>query len=168
MERAKVSGYRSVKTQSELSEHKNVAISGKHGIINEPIRIPQKRASSVSEKIRNGEYSVSLSKQQYLKHVEGSAQYKIYLESRLKKGGNPQSVITIDENSAQELIREKSGTGIVGVSRAGEEKPTESINCGRVIGKYYGNGEYHDTTKATIHYGKKGSHIVPIRGDDFD
>ena len=45
----------------------------------------------------------------------------------------------------------------------------QSVDYGRVIGKYYdrGTGNY-DTTRATIHYDSKGNaHIVPARPKGF-
>lgn len=141
------------------------------GIINssnEIIRIPQIPSSTISKKIDSGEYSIRLSKQQYNKHIDGTKQYKDYYDSRLAKGGNPQSILTISEDKAQEIINKKAGSGIIRVDRLGNARPVESIVCSMNIGKYYANGQYHDTKKASIHYGKNGAHLVPIRGDDYD
>ena len=131
-------------------------------------RIPQTSSSMITKKIESGEYSIKLSHQQYEKHIMGTPQYNQYLIGRKKEGGNPQSVLTITEKEAQEIIKAKAGTGIVRVTRKGEPTSKEDITYGKVIGKYYGGGKYHDTNKATIHYGKKGAHIVPIKGDDYD
>ena len=146
--------------------------SGGSGIIKESNtklpRIPQVPSSTVTRKIENGEYSAKLSMQQYNKHIQGTAQYNAYLNSRTTKGGNPQSILTISEDEAQQIIIRKAGTGIVRVDRKGNPKPQEDITCDKIIGKYYGGGKYHNTNKATIHYGKRGSHIVPIKGDHYD
>lgn len=140
------------------------------GIINTKIvaRIPQVTASSVSAKIQSAEYSTKLSIQQYNKHIKGTPQYDAYLKSRKDKNSNPQSILNIDEYEAQQIILNKAGTGIVRVDRKSNPKPQEDITCDKIIGQYYGGGSYHNTRKATIHYGKKGSHIVPIKGDDYD
>lgn len=39
----------------------------------------------------------------------------------------------------------------------------ERIDFDKPIGKYYDHdtGEYHETTRGMIHYGKNGAHIVP-------
>ncbi len=132
------------------------------------IRIPQIPASTITEKIKNGEYSVKLSTQQYDKHCKGTAKYNEYLQSRQNKGGNPQSIISVSAKKAQEIIETKAGTGIIKVDRFGNPKPHEQITCDFVVGKYYFQGEYIDTKKCTIHYGKKGSHIVPERGKHYD
>lgn len=137
-------------------------------ITEKTIRIPQVPSSTITRKIELGEYSTQLSEQQYRKHVEGTTQYKQYLSARVAKGGNPQSILTISQQEAQEIIKRKAGTGIVKVDKKGNPKPQEKISCDKIIGKYYGGGEYHDTSKATIHYSKKGAHIVPTTGDDYD
>ena len=150
---------------------KTVDKISKNGIIKvdeSQLRIPQISSSTITEKINSGEYSTKMSQQQYLKHVQGSAQYEQYKSTRVRDGGNPQSVLSISEEEAQKIIIEKSGTGIVRVDRHGKAKPQESVNCGKVVGYYFAKGSYHKTSKVTIHYGKKVSHIVPIRGEDFD
>ncbi|MBQ8944909.1 MAG: hypothetical protein IJ050_10525 [Clostridia bacterium] len=76
---------------------------GKNGIIqiNETTldfkRRTQVRASSVTEKTANGDYSTKLSHQQHLRHIEGTKEFEIYKDIRISKDGNPQSVITISE-----------------------------------------------------------------------
>lgn len=149
---------------------KNVDKSTKSCIIkSKPVkRIPQVPSSTITRKIEKREYCTKLGVQQYEKHIEGSLQYNQYLSTRQAKGGNPQSILTISEKEAQEIILSKSGTGIVRVSRNGIPRPQEDITCDKVIGKYYGGGKYHTTNKATIHYGKQSSHIVPIKGDNYD
>lgn len=163
MERMRAAGFRSVKAET-------VDNSGKSGIIKTEVlkRIPQVSSSTITRKIEVGEYGTKLSKQQYQKHIEGTPQYNQYLSTRRAKGGNPQSIITISKQEVQEIILTKSGTGIVRVSRNGTPKPQEDITCDKIIGKYYGGGKYHNTNKATIHYGKQKSHIVPIKGDNYD
>ena len=131
-------------------------------------RIPELAASRITEKISSGEYSINLSRQQYLKHVEGTQQYNQYRKDREAKGLLPQSVLIIPESEAQQLIRDKAGTGIVGVSNNGEILSMESITADRVIGRTWSGREYIDTRKARIHYGKKSAHIVPIGGLDYD
>lgn len=131
-------------------------------------RIPQIPASSVSKKIELGEYSTNLKQQEYQKHVSGTVKYKEYLDSRLAKGGNPQSILSISYEEAQKIIENKAGTGIIKVDRNGNPRPQEQITCDNVIGKYYYKGDYIDTKKAVIHYSKRGAHIVPIRGNNYD
>lgn len=131
-------------------------------------KIPQIPASTISEKIHSGQYSTKLSMQQFDKHVFGTAKYKEYLNTRLQGGGNPQSVITISKEEAQKIIETKAGTGIIKVDRNGNARPQEQITCDNTIGQYYCDGQYIDTNKAVIHYGKKNCHIVPVKGDNYD
>lgn len=53
-------------------------------------------------------------------------------------------------------------------TKSGKPSQKEKVTCDGVIGYYYGGGEYHPTNKATIHYGKKSSHLIPTKGDDYD
>lgn len=131
-------------------------------------RIPQIPASTISEKISNGEYSTKLSIQHYDKHVVGTAKYQEYLNTRLARGANPQSIISISKEEAQKIIETKAGTGIIKVDAKGNARPQEQITCDDIIGQYYYDGRYIDTNKAVIHYGKKNSHVVPVRGDNYD
>jgi SPP1 gp7 family putative phage head morphogenesis protein len=131
-------------------------------------RIPQISSSSISEKIARGEYSTRLSRQQYEKHRPGTAAFAAYEKSRAERGGNPQSIITITSEEVQKIIETKAGTGIVKVNSAGIPEPREDITCDCVVGQYYGGGRYHNTHKASIRYGKKNAHLIPIRGDNFD
>ena len=177
----KTAAKKDIEKKRETSQNTNKSTSGnlgnspvekssQNGIIEaeKQLRITQIASSTVTEKINSGEYSIKPSKQHYLKHVQGSPQFEKYKESRIKQGGNPQSILILPEEEVRRIILEKSGTGIVRVDRNGNAKPQESVDCGVVVGYYFAKGEYHETTKVTIHYGKKSSHIVPIRGDDFD
>lgn len=134
----------------------------------ELLRIPQIPASSVSKKIQDGEYSTKLKVQEYQKHVEGTVKYSEYLQARQAKNGNPQSILTISAEEAQKIIENKAGTGIIKVDNKGNARPQEQITCDKIIGKYYYNGTYIKTKKAVIHYSKRGAHIVPIRGNNYD
>jgi len=87
---------------------------------------------------------------------------------RQEKGQPPQSILTITEHEAQELIKQKAGTGIVMAQNNGEIMPVESITADKIIGKTWSNGKPINTNKVRIHYGKKSSHIVPIGGMNYD
>lgn len=161
-DRIKVAGFK--KKQSAVANGRATAYENQ----NEQKRIPQIPASSISEKIQTGQYSIKLSAQQFDKHVVGTAKYQEYLNTRLAGGGNPQSIISISKEDAQKIIENKAGTGIIKVDAKGNARPQEQITCDNIIGQYYYDGKYVDTNKAVIHYGKKNSHIVPVRGDNYD
>lgn len=164
---------------STKMERTRLAVSGKNSLTaavnggimkkeKEFLRIPQIPGTEVSNKIKNGDYSTSLSKQNNAKHIKGSPQFELYLSSRKEKGNNPQSIITINEKEVQDIIQTKAGTGIVAVTFSGKARNVEYITCDKIVGKYYGGGKYHNTNKAAIHYGKRGSHLVPVKGDFYD
>ena len=129
------------------------------------------RQSIIEQRIHSGEYSINLSRQQFLKHVRGTPQFEQYMNSCLSKGRPPQSQITISEKTVDEIIRSKHGTGVTRITKKGTVANVEFVNWKGVVGKYYKNGEWHDTTRLAIHYGKYGAHIVPVEeygGDNND
>ena len=132
-------------------------------------RIPELAASRVTERINSGEFSTKLSRQQYLKHTKGTAQYNQYKIDREAKNKHPQSELLISEMEAQQLILDSAGTGIVGVNRkTGEMLPFESITSKKIIGRTWSGDKYVKTRKARIFYGSKSAHIVPIGGMNYD
>ena len=116
----------------------------------------------IKERISNGEYSLALSKQQYLKHVEGTKQYSDYENSRREKGQLPQGRIIISDAEVQEIIKGKYATGKPRVTKDGKVANVEYVNADKVVGRCYVNGQWIDTKRVAIHYGKRGSHIVPV------
>lgn len=132
------------------------------------LRLTQIAASTILEKVRNGEYKLKLGLQQYRKHVSGTKEYMVYEAARKKKGLGPQSKLTISYEEAQKIIEEKSGTGIIKCRRDGTPTNVEWITCDKIIGQYCDNGQFYDTKKAMIIHGKKGSHIVPQKGNKYD
>lgn len=155
---------------SGFSENKNEVIinNTKDDGDNELVRITQIPASSIWEKVDSGEYSLRLTQNSYDKHIEGTNDYERYKNSRVAKGLSPQSVLTITKEEAQEIIYNQSGTGIIKPKRDGTATNIERITCDRIIGYYYDKGEKYVTNKAAIHHGSKGSHLVPIKGNDYD
>ncbi len=122
------------------------------------------KSDIIKNKIANGDYSLKLSEQQYLKHVEGTKQYESYLKSRIENGKTPQSVITVDKKTAQNIINRYAGKGTVKTTIEGKIQNREFADCDEVIGKYCDKeSNWYDTKRIEIHYGKKGSHIVPVK-----
>lgn len=118
--------------------------------------------------MESGEYSLKLSQQNYDKHLEGTFDYERYRKSRERQGLSPQGTLTITKEEAQRIITEKSGTGIVKARKDGSAMNIEKVSWEKVVGYYYDKGKKIDTNKVAIHYGKKGAHIVPIKGNDYD
>ena len=131
-------------------------------------RIPVVHASFIKDKIKNGDISLYLSKQNYDNHFFGTKDYQRKMESRKLKGLAPQGALIISQEEAQMIINDYSGTGIFKTQKNGEILLTEKISCDNIIGKHYDKGEWYYTNKAQIHYSKKGSHLVPIKGSDYD
>lgn len=132
------------------------------------IKIPQIPASTILEKVENGEYSLKLSRQQYEKHIEGTKAYNIYKSSRLAKGDNEQSRLFLTFDETKDVIEKYCGTGIIRVRKDGTPINIEQVTCDKIIGEYWQKGEWIQTNKAAIHYGSKGTHVVPIKGKGYD
>lgn len=118
------------------------------------------KTGTIKEKVESGEYSLKLSRQMYLKHVEGTAQFNDYAASRKAKNKPSQNKLTISEEEAQQIIERYHGKG--------KQKKTkgiqniEYVTTDTIIGKYLDENGWHDTRRAAIHYGKRASHIVPV------
>lgn len=134
----------------------------------EVLKIPQIPASTISEKVKNGEYSLKLSYNNYIKHVEGSYDFIRYQNSRKNKGLGTQSALTISMDEAQKIIYKQSGTGIIKVRKDGSAMNIEQITCNKIIGYYFDKEKPYPTKKAAIHYGSKGAHLIPIKGNHYD
>lgn len=150
---------------------KNLVDPEKAGKIKERKRIALvKHSSSINivMKVRSGEINLKYNKDHYDKHIEGSKQFDQYYNTRKQKGFGKQGVLTIDYFDAQQLIYDFHGRGIVPSTASGQPRKQEDINFGKYIGHYVYNNKEYLTTKGRIYYGKKGSHIVPIKGDHFD
>ena len=76
--------------------------------------------------------------------------------------------MTISRDEAQEIIKNKSGTGIIRVTKDGKARNIEMIECDNIVGEYYQKTEYIKTNKAAIYYSKRGAHLVPIKGNNYD
>ncbi|CJC28971.1 Uncharacterised protein [Streptococcus pneumoniae] len=88
------------------------------------------------------------------KHIPDTPNYKKELAN-----GKNKSIFYGDNKIAQELLDKFAGKGEL--LKNGRER----VDFGEPIGKYYdrNTGEYYETTKGLIHYGKDGAHIVPSR-----
>lgn len=154
--------------KNENSNYNEIEISGQNNN-SEYKRIPRFSSTlEITNKVKNGEISLKLSKGHYEKHIEGTKAFEDYKKSREKRGWGMQGILDINEEKAQELISRFSGKGIVGYTKNGKSRNVEKVNFNEYIGYYIYGGEKHPTTKGVIHYSKRGSHIVPIRGEEFD
>ena len=121
--------------------------------------IRQRGEGIIAQRIKDGEYSTKLSRQQYLKHVPGTPQQRQYEES----SRFPPSRLLISEQEAQTLIDRYAGTGAPGITKNGTVRNVEYVSTDHVIGQYNNLSGWHDTRRFAIHYGKNGAHIVPVK-----
>ncbi|EHA31998.1 MULTISPECIES: T7SS effector LXG polymorphic toxin [Bacillus] len=87
------------------------------------------------------------------KHIPNTPNYKQEIAN-----GKNKSIFYGDNKTAQELLDKYAGKG-----QLLPNGKKERVDFGKPIGKYYDRdtGEYIETTRGMIHYGKDGAHIVP-------
>ncbi|MCD8354908.1 MAG: polymorphic toxin type 50 domain-containing protein [Clostridiales bacterium] len=108
----------------------------------------------IRKRINQGQYNLNLSDQQYLKHIEGTAQYQQYATSRVAKGR-----MTISYDEAQKLIKQYAGKGTPDIQLNGTVGNKEYATANDVIGQYCNSkGEWLNTKRFAIHYGERKSH----------
>lgn len=157
-DRIKVADFGRQQTKAANNGAKNFINKQKNDTIN--------ARKEILRRVESGEYSLTLSTQQYLKHVEGTKQFNNYLNSRIDKRQSPQSRITISAIEAQDIITKKYGSGVPRKKADGTIANVEFVSVDNIIGKCYVRGQWVDTKRAAIHYGKRSSHIVPVEDKD--
>lgn len=117
----------------------------------------KKKKAEIRERIRSDEIPKKLNIGNQNKHIVDS---KGYQEGR--------SYIYSDLNTAQDIINQWAGTGEIRLNDSGEWNNKEFITLDHDIGMYINpqSGERYPTNTVSIHYGKKGTHIVPARRKD--
>ena len=87
------------------------------------------------------------------KHIPDTPNYKQEVAN-----GKNKSIFYGDNKTAQELLDKFAGKG-----QLLPNGKKERVDFGKPIGKYYDRdtGQYLETTRGMIHYGKDGAHIVP-------
>lgn len=109
----------------------------------------------LDEKMANGEISLKVNTGSQNKHISTSHAYDAEANKSIFHG-------TLED--AQALINKYSGTGTLKYSRTGNWVNKELITIDEDIGIYKSIGGVEEVTNSfIIHYGKKGSHIVPAR-----
>ena len=108
----------------------------------------------VAKAIESGKVSTTINIDKQNRHIKGN---KDYIEGR--------SYIKGTAEDAQKLVNELSGTGEPVYKPNGEWNNREKVIADKVIGVNVDPNTLKetDTTKATIHYSKTGSHIIPRR-----
>lgn len=112
----------------------------------------------IKSEIEKGNIKLDINFEKQARHIKGRPEYS-----------DGKSYLTISENEAQKIIISKSGTGTLLKDKNG--KPLkERIDCGRIIGVDVDKdiGKETPTDKATIHYSKTGTHLVPRKETNND
>lgn len=111
----------------------------------------------VLEALKDGKINLKLKKGDFDKHSEKS---KGYVDGK--------SPLTVSEGEAQELIDKYHGTGQPTYTNEGEWNNKEIVCADKIIGKWIDRdtGESKPTNRFTIHYSKKGAHLVPAKPDE--
>ena len=107
----------------------------------------------LQEQIRSESYPKSIEEGKQGKHILG---HNNYIEGR--------SYLTIDVKELQSLVNKYAGTGELQRDRQGHWNHKEVVATGKNIGVYKDlKGNELSTDIATIHYSKKGVHVVPAK-----
>ena len=112
------------------------------------------RVEKVRQRIRSGEVPKELNRGHQQKHIKGSPGY---IAGR--------SYIYGDLETAQNLVNTYHGTGTPVFKRDGQWSNKEIVLLDEVIGASIDpdTGEETETRRFVIHYGKKGTHVVPTK-----
>ncbi|MBE6846180.1 MAG: hypothetical protein E7508_10905 [Ruminococcus sp.] len=117
------------------------------------------KSDIIKTEIEKGNIKLEINHEKQARHIKGEPEFK-----------EGKSYLTISEKEAQEIINAKSGTGIPVFDRNGKWKNKELVDCGIEIGVDVDGKTKKETPtdKATIHYSKTGTHLVPRKEEKHD
>lgn len=116
------------------------------------LKVKRDLEAPIRAAIRRGDYPLTINPEKQSRHMVGSA-----LPGR--------SVITISQEELQKIVNEQAGHGEIGLDKNSGWNSSEKIDSGRVIGYTVNReGVIIETSRAKIHYSKKGVHVVPYSG----
>ncbi len=117
------------------------------------------KSGIIKTEIEKGNIKLEINHEKQARHIKGEPEYK-----------EGKSYLTISEKEVQEIIDSKSGTGTPIFDRNGKWKNKELVDCGIEIGVDVDNKTSKETPtdKATIHYSKTGTHLVPRKEEKHD
>lgn len=152
-DRTKVEGYspkhakQATKVETQIAQEKILLEKEKQEAYNRKVEETQAyiKSDDVPKKLNRGNQ---------LKHIKGDPGYI-----------DGKSYIYGDLETAQQLVNTYSGTGEPVFSRKGEWNNKEIVVSERIIGVDVDNAtnEESETNRFVIHYGKKGTHVVPTK-----
>lgn len=126
------------------------------------------RDQPIRNKIGSDQYPLTLHQGRQNKHIPGTNEYSQYIHNLRERGQYGPSRLTVDSETVENLVDRYHGTGILIKNDDGRWTNKERIT-GHLddIGVTVNNttGEELKTSVFTIHYSKKGYHIVPDYAD---
>lgn len=119
--------------------------------------VSSKTSGVIDDAIKKGEVILK---------INSDKQYKHTLSHHLPE----RSYLNGDDDYAQKLVNELSGTGKVLIGKDGKWSHKEWVTANRTIGIHVDVSDRTETetNKATIIYSKTGTHIFPRKGDGDD
>lgn len=122
-------------------------------------KIKEREKRKIREQILANEFPLELNIGNQNKHIKNSHSFK----PEEKK-----SFLFYDLETAQELVNKYHGTGDIRLNKNNKWTNKEFIELEEDIGVYYDikTGEPIKTNRFAIHYGKKGTHVVPVKRRD--
>lgn len=121
-----------------------------------------KAQQALSEAIASGKVSTKLYKDKQAKHKKNSEDYKKALE----KGELP-SYTELSNMEVQKIINENIGKGETFIEPDGQFKTIIELPDNFGVFVDLDTGEETPTNRATIHYSKKGAHLVPCAPNGY-
>ncbi|MBQ3006761.1 MAG: hypothetical protein IJD78_04280 [Clostridia bacterium] len=114
---------------------------------------------SAYERIESGELPLTLNNGNQNKHIQSSHSYK---------PEDKKSILYGDLKTAQKLVDKYHGKGKLKFTSNGKWTNKEFVAADSDIGIVFDpeTGEAKTTNRFAIHYGKKGTHVVPIKRED--
>lgn len=113
----------------------------------------------IKAEIEKGNIKLEINHEKQARHIKGTPEYK-----------EGKSYLTITEEEAHDIINAKSGTGTLVYDRKGNWKKKELIDCDKEVGVDVDENTKKETPtdKATVHYSKTGTHLVPRKEENHD
>lgn len=164
--RVQVMGFGRSPAARAVAEHKRIArlANSMYDISTEEANInAYLRDLPLRKKIQSAQTVTTIEPGQFRKHVPGTLEYNQYVAKLERLGQFGPSRLSITQDEAQALIEHYKGTGIL-ERRKGIWRGTEIITVHpEEIGVVVDNrsGKEAATTVFKIHYGPRGTHIVP-------
>lgn len=118
----------------------------------------EKKIEEIRAEILEGKHNLTINQGNQDKHIVSSHSYKEELHKSIFYG---------DQTKAQEMVNEYHGTGKIKLTSKGEWAKKEFISVNEDVGAVFDaeSQEYVKTKRCAIHYGKNGTHIVPVKGE---